>query len=84
VGERLVTSFNQKLKREIVLVHDEQVIYNFFLKRKKKKKTSLGPSILGSACLLPPGPPLHFYMGLGQAPSPTVMGQGSTSYWGIL
>jgi len=83
VGERLVTSFNQKLKREIVLVHDEQVIYK--LKKKKEKEKDISRAFyfrLG----LPPSTwaPLHFYMGLGQAPSPTVMGQGSTSYWGIL
>jgi hypothetical protein len=40
VGERLVTSFNQKLKREIVLVHDEQVIYKLKKERKRKRHLS--------------------------------------------
>ena len=38
MGERLVTSFNQKLKREIVLVHDEQVIYKLKKKERKRKR----------------------------------------------
>jgi hypothetical protein len=41
VGERLVTSFKQKLKREIALVHHLLSKWIYKLKKKEKEKNVL-------------------------------------------